>query len=84
MIVGLRFTRSSARTLNNLAARVRAADLRSDATIFQAAADAAAKGEPMILECTDQAEAQLVAAGYAQYGVAVPTIEQLSGLTPGG
>jgi hypothetical protein len=84
MRVGLRFNRSSARTLRHLAQRVRAADLKTDAAIFDLAADAATTGEPMILECENVTEAQLVAGGYAQYGIKPPTIEQLSGLTPGG
>ena len=77
--VGLRFKRSQARLLRHLAARVRNSELpNSHAAIFDAAAQAASTGEPLIVICRNQMEAQMMAAGYTQYGVTAPTIEQVS------
>lgn len=78
--VALRFNRASARTLRNIAARIRAAELTGlTLSVFECAADAAETGEPLIVECGDPIEAQLMAAGYTQFGVAAPTIETLGG-----
>lgn len=76
--VGLRFKRSQARILRNLAARVRNGEIANGhAAVFEQAAQAASTGEPLIVVCKDPMEAQMMAAGYAQYGVVAPTIEEL-------
>jgi hypothetical protein len=77
--VGLRFRRSSARTLQNIANRIRAGELPHQAvSTFELAADAARTGEPLIVECKDPMEAHLMAAGYVRFGIAMPAIETLT------
>jgi hypothetical protein len=82
--VGLRFDRRDAPRLHHLADRVRAGDLDQQAVnTFEHAAQAAETGEPLIVVCEHSAqEALLMAAGYAQYGVTHPAVEELSGDRP--
>jgi hypothetical protein len=82
--VGLRFDRRDAWLLHSLADRVRAGDLgRQAATTFEYAAQAAETGEPLIVLCEHSAEeAVLMAAGYTQFGVTHPAIEELTGDRP--
>jgi hypothetical protein len=82
--VGLRFARRDARLLRLLADRVRAGDLGQQAVnTFAHAAEAAESGEPLIVICEHNAdEALLMAAGYAQYGVTHPAVEELTGDRP--
>lgn len=81
--VGLRFPRSQARTLRYLAQRAHARELGPEVTsLFDQAAGAAATGEPLIVVCSDPAEAIAMADGFTMYGVTRPAVEQLS--DPGG
>lgn len=82
--VGLRFDRRDALLLHHLAQRTRAGELSDQAvSVFQLAAEAAATGEPLIVVCEHSAvEATLMAHGYAQYGVSMPAIEELTGDRP--
>lgn len=78
--IGLRFPRSQARTLRNLAERIHARDLGDEhASLFEAAAEAARTGEPLIVQCSMPIEAVMIADGFTQFGVARPAIEELSG-----
>lgn len=79
--IGLRFRRSQARTLRNIADRVRASELPNHhAALFDKAADAARTGEPLIVVCVDPLEAVALADGFTQYGVVRPVVDELSGL----
>lgn len=77
--VGLRFRKSQAKTLRNLALRLNAQDQDREAIeLFDKAAAAAASGEPLIVVCTHPMEAQLMAEAFVRYGVRRPAVEQLS------
>jgi hypothetical protein len=82
--VGLRFARRDAPLLYALADRVRAGDLgRQAVATFEHAAQAAETGEPLIVLCEHSAdEAVLMAAGYTQYGVTHPAVDELTGDRP--
>lgn len=82
--VGLRFLRSDAPLLRQLAVRARRGELGQQAvTTFEYAADAAQTGEPLIVICEhSHDEALLMAAGYARLGVTHPAIEELTGDRP--
>ncbi len=82
--VGLRFRKSQARTLRNLALRLNAQDQDREAiALFDKAAAAAASGEPLIVVCGHPGEAMLMAEAFTRYGVRRPAVEALSE-TPGG
>lgn len=77
--VGLRFQQRDAPLLAHLAERVRSGDLGPrDVATFASAATAARTGEPLLVYCEDAAEAAMVAAGYALYGVTLPTIDEVA------
>lgn len=81
--VGLRFRRGDARVLRNLADRVRAGELGAQhVATFASAADAAATGEPLIVQCESHLEAVMMADGYARWGVRRPAVEELTGQRP--
>jgi hypothetical protein len=82
--VGLRFDRRDAKLLYNRAGRVRAGELGQAAVnTFLHAAQAAETGEPLIVICEHSAqEGMLMAAGYTQYGVTHPAVEELTGDRP--
>lgn len=76
--IGLRFARRDAPLLRALANRIAVGELRGPAhSTFDLAADAAETGEPLIVMCERPVEAMLMAAGYSQFGVQAPTIENL-------
>lgn len=78
--IGLRFRRRQAPALRILAHRVRSAEIPNQhAGLFQGAADAAEKGEPLVIRCTQPVEAVLIAQGFANFGLRPPTIEDLNG-----
>lgn len=78
--VGFRFDRRDAAILRSLSARVRAGELDNHhAAVFENAASAAETGEPLIVECENQAEALLLADGYSRFGVSRPVIDELAG-----
>jgi hypothetical protein len=79
MMMGLRFQKSQARILRNLAERAKARELAGAVSLFEKAAEAAAAGEPLLVACTAPEEAVAMAAGFSQYGVVPPTIEHRSG-----
>ncbi len=77
--IGLRFQRRDAPLLRAIAARLESGELRGPAlTTFDLAADAAETGEPLIVVCKTPLEAVMMAAGYSQFGVTPPTLEQVS------
>lgn len=77
--VGLRFQHADAQLLRFLAERVKLMELgQRDVATFSSAAQAAETGEPLIVYAESLDEARLMAHGYSQYGVTVPTIDQLS------
>lgn len=82
--IGLRFPKSQARTLRNIAQRIRAGDManRGDAKMivhtFERAAERAAAGEPYIVVCNDPLEAVMIADGFPRWGVVRPAIEDLT------
>jgi hypothetical protein len=77
--IGLRFNRTQARALHDLAERARHHDLTgSEVSVFHKAALAAESGEPLIIVCVKPIEAILIAKGYANYGITEPVIEQLA------
>lgn len=81
--VGLRFPRSQARVLRNVAQRLNQADVdREHTSLFDKAAEATAMGEPLIVFAENLLEVELMAAAFPRFGVVRPTIEELSG--PGG
>lgn len=82
--IGLRFTRSQAAPLQRIADRIRAADLtgRVDITTFEAAAEAARTGEPLIVICDHPDEAIAMADAYIFWGIRRPAVEALG--PPGG
>ena len=77
--IGLRFDRRDARTLRALADRAAHRELGANGVqVFQAAAEAATTGEPLIVECQSPLEARLMASGYVRFGVRRPVLEQLN------
>lgn len=78
--VGLRFDRSQARKLLEVAEQLgRTDNLRSHAAIFHQAAEAAAGPDGlMIVKCFDPMEAILMAAAFPRFGVKEPVVEELS------
>lgn len=78
--IGLRFRRSQARLLRDLAERCKVNDLGAQhVATFEQAAQAAASGEPLIVICMEPIEAVAMADGYTRFGVVRPSIEQLNG-----
>lgn len=78
--VGLRFPRSQARPLRNIAERIHARELGAEhAALFESAAEAARTGEPLIVQCHDALEAVMIADGFPRWGIVRPAIEELSG-----
>lgn len=80
--VGLRFDRRDAPALRVLAQRVRNGDIQGDVATFEAAADAADTGEPLIVVCEQPAEALVMAELYVRLGLTRPAVEELTGLRP--
>jgi hypothetical protein len=76
---GLRFKASEAAKLRVLVDRVKAVDLRADASTFEQAALAAETGEPLVVHFTDPNEVLFMVAGYVRNGIAQPDIEELNG-----
>lgn len=78
LAVGFRFERRDAPKL-----RLLARCTRGGGEILDKAADAAAVGEPLIVICSDEAEANRLAYDFSRWGVQRPVIEQLSGAPRG-
>lgn len=76
--LGLRFRRSQARLLRDLAERAKAGELPGAVSLFANAANAAGKGELLIVGGDSVDEIRALAQGFAIYGVTVPTVEMLS------
>ena len=75
--LGLRFRRSQARLLRDLAERAKVNELPGAVSLFAQAADAARKGEPLIVGGSSVDEIRALADGFTIYGVAAPTVELL-------
>lgn len=83
--MALRFRKSQARVLRNLADEARSKALPGGAvTLFENAANAAGQGVPLMVLCTDPEEAKAMAEGFAMYGLVPPTVETLSGFITAG
>lgn len=79
MVMGLRFRKSQARVLRNIAEWARANDLPGvDATLYDKAAESAAAGEPLVVHCENREEVEGMAAGFVLLGVARPEIDELT------
>jgi hypothetical protein len=77
--LGLRFSRSQARVLRNLASDLRARRPPGiDISLFDKAAESAADDEPLVVLCDDPAEVELMAQLFADLGIKRPTIDGLS------
>lgn len=73
---GLRFSRSDAKLLEELAERVRLAEMGAEPVqVFAGAADAARTGEPFIVWCEHPDELKMMADGYIKWGVRRPAID---------
>jgi len=80
LVMGLRFRKSQARMLRNLTDQLKERDLPGvDISLFEKAAQAAAAGEPLLVHCESREEVELMAAAFAQLGVARPQIDELAG-----
>jgi len=80
--MGLRFAKSQARTLRNIAEHLRTLDPATnvvDISLFDKAADSAAEGEPLIVMCSDPDEVREMAAVFVRLGVKEPDVEDLNG-----
>lgn len=78
LMMGLRFRKSQARLLRDLADRARAREIPFGAvSLFEKAAEAASAGEPLIVICERPEEAIAMAAGFGQFGILPPSVEQL-------
>mgnify|MGYP001124674553 CR=1 FL=1 len=80
--VGFRFERRDAARLQAIADRIERGELAGKGlsrAVFALAADAARTGEPLVVNCTDLLDAQLIASGYSMWGVTPPTIHEISG-----
>jgi len=87
--VGLRFQRKDAALLRLLAERVRLLELGERDTqgkpvagivspmVFESAAVAAERGEPLVVQAENLDEVLAMANGYSLQGVSLPVIEQL-------
>jgi hypothetical protein len=79
LTLGLRFSRSQARILDNIAE-----DLRSrrpdgiDISLFDKAAESARDGEPLVVLCDHREEIEKMARGFELWGIKRPVIEELS------
>lgn len=78
-VCGLRFDKSDARNLRDLADRVKATDLRADVSTYEQAALAAETGEPLQVHFTDIKDVVEMVALYVLHGIKQPTIEELNG-----
>lgn len=78
MRVGLRFNPKDKRRLIALAHEFEGQP-GIDSTLYRAAAEAARTGEPLIVECTMEAEVHQMAALFVHLGVTAPNVEELSG-----
>lgn len=78
LTLGLRFSRSSARVLRNIAAEA-ARHRTGDPGLFYKAAESAEDGEPLVVLCSSAAEVHEMASLFATLGVKRPAIEELSG-----
>ena len=77
--IGLRFRKSQARTLRNLVDRMKSEGIDQDHIgLFEAAAEAARHGEPLVVICGDPMEALLMVEAFPKWGIVAPTIEELS------
>jgi hypothetical protein len=79
MIVGFRFQPQDRDRLIELVGRAQRLELGVTAvSLFREAAEACTKNQALIVHCEDLEEARLFAAGFTQYGVTAPTLEQTS------
>lgn len=82
LVVGLRFPKSQARVLRNIATDLRSLQPEGvDISLFDKAAESAAAGEPLIVRCTEPQEAELIAHGFVMWGVQRPAIDAMNGTT---
>lgn len=78
--LGLRFSKHDALLLRARANAVRNDELHGHGvSVFEMAADAAEKGEPLMVEYEDPAEVVAMAQAYIQHGCSPPAIEVFSG-----
>lgn len=78
---GLRFSKSQARVLSYIAMRIEMGELGNQhRKLFVDAADAARKGEPLIVHCSQPIEAVMMADGFTRFGVVRPDVEDLNHL----
>lgn len=75
--LGLRFSKSQARVLRNLATWCRANGVPGDIALYDRAAESAEDGEPLVVHCNDPAEVEQMQAAFVTLGVKRPVIEQL-------
>lgn len=75
--LGLRFSRSQARVLRNLAEWCKANGVPGDVTLYERAAESAEDGEPLVVHCNDPSEVEQMQAAFVTIGIKRPTIEQL-------
>jgi hypothetical protein len=80
LMLGLRFPRSQARLLHNIATDLRAMrPIGVDISLFDKAAESATEGEPLVVRCTTRDEVERMAHGFTLWGVQRPAIDELNG-----
>ena len=75
LVVYLRFNPRDAERIRRLADRVKTADLRSDVSTFEAAADGAEHAVPVRVVARSIDEVRVIAALFVRLGCTEPTIE---------
>ncbi len=78
----LRFACKDAPFLQSLARQVRSGERRGAVGGLAAAADAAHKGEPLIIQCSTPEEAQQQAEHFVLLGCVRPEVDELTGQRP--
>lgn len=73
--VGLRFPRSAARVLRNVAAEYRG---KLDVGLYEKAAESAERGDPLVVRFTRREEIDRMVDAFAVLGVPRPAVDELS------
>lgn len=76
---GLRFERSEAKKLRDIRDRAKSADLMAEVELYEKAAEATERGEPLIVHFDEIEEVAAMVGMFVLFGIKQPTIEELNG-----
>lgn len=80
LTLGLRFSRTAGRRLNDLADQLRSTRPAGiDVSLFDKAAESAEQDEPLVVRCSSRDEVEQMAQLFSDLGIERPAIDELNG-----